>query len=76
MSVLIKDMEMPKTGAYVLSVDNMGIDKTIFIVAIHTSSGKIIVKYVGEAVPILPRGRLKDADVLIIDLMDRGMEGE
>ena len=70
MEIYIKDMEMPKTGIYVLGVDNTDIDKTIFMVATHTSSGKIIVKYVGEAVPVLPRGRLKDADVLIIDLMD------
>ena len=70
MSILIKDMEMPKTVIYVLGVNNTGIDKTVFMVATHTSSGKIIVKYVGEAVPVLPRGRLKDADVLIIDLMD------
>ncbi len=57
MSILIKGMEMPKTGVYVLSVDNTGKDKTIFTIAEHTHSGKIIPRHVGEAVPVPPHGQ-------------------
>lgn len=64
MSIIIKGMEMPKTGVYVLSVGNTGKDKTIFTIAEHTHSGKIIPRHVGEAVPVPPHGRLIDADAL------------
>lgn len=52
MGVIIKGIEMPETGVYILSVDNSNRDKTIFTIAEHTQSGKIIVRHVGEAVPI------------------------
>jgi hypothetical protein len=66
MSVLIKGMEIPPTGVYILSVDNTGIDKTIFTIAKHIC-GKIILQHVGEAVAAPPHGRLIDADALIKD---------
>lgn len=65
MNILIKGIEMPKTGVYVLSVDNTGKDKTIFTIAEHTHSGKIIPRYVGEAVLVPSYGRLIDADTPI-----------
>lgn len=66
MSILIKGMEMPETGTYVLSVDYTDKDKTIFTIAEHTHSGKIIIRYVGEAVSVpTPHGRLIDADALL-----------
>lgn len=65
MSILIKGMEMPKTGVYILSVDNTGKDKTIFTITEHTSSGKIILRHVGEAVPVPPHGDLIDRDALL-----------
>ena len=58
MSILIKGIDMPKTGVYVLSVDNTGKDKTIFTIAEHTHSGKIIPRHVGEALPVPPHGDL------------------
>lgn len=68
MSILIKGMEMPETGCYILSVDNTGKDKTIFTIAEHTHSGKIIPRHVGEAFPVPPHGRLIDADALMRDI--------
>lgn len=73
MSIIIKGMEMPKTGVYVLSVDNTGKDKTIFTIAEHTHSGKIIPRHVGEAVSIPPHGRLIDADALIAQFKEMGL---
>lgn len=64
MGIYLPNMEMPKTGCYILSVDNTGKDKTIFTVAKHTQSGKIISCRVGEAVPVPPHGRLIDADAV------------
>lgn len=64
MSVLIKGMEMLKTGVYTLSVDNTGVGEAIFTVATHTNSGKIILHHVGKAVLVPPHGRLIDADAL------------
>ncbi len=63
MSIYIK-MDMPETGLYLLSVDNNGTDKVIFTVADQTHSGKIIPKYVGEAITVPSHGRLKDIDAL------------
>lgn len=62
MSILIKGMEMLKTGVYILSIDNTGKDKTIFTIAEHTNSGKIILCHVGEVVSVPKHGRLIDAD--------------
>lgn len=64
MGVYIKGMEMPTTGVYILSIDNTGKDKTIFTIAEHTNSGKIIPCHVGEAVSLPPHGRLGDLDYL------------
>jgi hypothetical protein len=74
MSIIIKGMKMPKTGVYVLSVDNTGKDKTIFTIAEHTHSGKIIPRHVGEAVPVPPHGRLIDADALKVRMPTIGDE--
>lgn len=63
MSVLIKGMEMPnkKSGA----------------VLIIYPDGKCAVEdgAILQAVELPPHGRLIDADALIVDLMDRGVEG-
>lgn len=71
MTLLIKGMEMPKTGVYVLSIDNTDADKTVFTVATRTNSGKIIPCYVGEAIPVpTPHGRSIDADALMLAILD------
>ena len=63
MSVLIKGVEMPnkKSGA----------------VLIIYPDGKCAVEdgSILQAVELPPHGRLIDADALIVDLMDRGVEG-
>ena len=64
MGVYIKNMEMPTAPV---------------LFCIHPD-GKVFADLEGgwreyKAIPVPPHGRLIDADALIIDLMDRGMEG-
>lgn len=71
--ILIRGMEMPETGVYILSVDKTDADAAIFTVSEQTNSGKIIPKHVGEAVTIQPHGSLKDADAFEKHMSDTVM---
>lgn len=69
MGVYIK-MNMPDPGLYLLdvslrhNVDNDSIGKVIFTVSEQTNSGKIIPRFVGEAIAVSPHGDLVDVDAL------------
>lgn len=65
MSILIKGRSLPKDGEHYLIQINA--DGTIY-----DAVGR---RVVGVAVELPPHGRLIDADALIVDLMDRGVEG-
>ena len=65
MSVYIRGMEMPKTGLYLVSVDNTdGRDKTVVTAmkANDKNGMNIIGSY--ELIPVNDHGRLIDADAL------------
>lgn len=64
MSLYIPGMEMPKTGTYILSVDNSGTEKSVFTIANRGAGGNIVVHQISEAIPVPPHGRLIDADKL------------
>lgn len=81
MSVLVKDMKMPTTGLYFVSVDNTGgRDKTIMTVE-RMLGNRDVRQIVGllELVSIPPHGRLGDLDILrkkletICDRYDAGI---
>ena len=69
MGIYINGMEMPKEGT-VMVVDSTG---QVWINQWPTRGYTRIDKV--KAVELPPHGRLKDADALIVDLMDRGVEG-
>ena len=67
MSILINGVSMPKDG--------LAVNISIF------EDGSVRVRYyggsrvIGSAIELPPHGRLGDLDALIIDLMDRGVDG-
>lgn len=64
MSILIKGMDMPTTGLYLVSVDNTGgIDKTVVTVE-RMLRNRTTRQIVGpfELVPVPPHGALIDRD--------------
>ncbi len=65
MNILIKGMEMPKSGVYEISIDNTsGRDKTVMTVYKRKDNGFIHVFGSYELVPVPPHGRLIDAGTL------------
>lgn len=74
MGIYIKNMEMPKDiepGLVIEFAD--GIDGKRYARLYHYRHGGLTEWH--EAVSVPPHGRLIDADALIVELMDRGVEG-
>lgn len=74
MDVLIRGMEMPLTGRYLVSVDNTnGRDKTVLTVEyMHRDRRQIVGVY--ELVPVPYHGRLIDADAFAAEMKKRREE--
>lgn len=66
MSILIRGMEMPKTGAYEIAVDNTwGKDRTVMSLYTREKSGMLHVIGSYELVPVPPHSDLIDRDALM-----------
>lgn len=74
MSVLIEGMEMPKS-CYGCALCHPLYHTSYCAVANRNCTPLREKKAWCPLVPVPPHGRLIDADALIIDLMDRGIEG-